>query len=218
MLPGHESPVGVAAGKLALDLSGETARLLGESLKVEPTLDGSSSKIRSLTQAIRRGNAAAFSEFYDLYSLRLYKYVLVLAGGNDEIAREVCQIAFIKVAKRIGEFESEPRLWAWLSTLARNTFLDLWRSTQRELERGRQSAENASPPGEPALELTEWLSETLAELSSADRELLQSAYVDERPLQEIADARGDTYKAIESRLARLRKKVRERLMTRLRSK
>jgi DNA-directed RNA polymerase specialized sigma24 family protein len=40
--------------------------------------------------------------------------------------------------------------------------------------------------------------------------------VDERPLQGLADELGQTYKAVESRLARLRQKLKERVLENLR--
>jgi len=44
--------------------------------------------LRELTTAIRRGHELAFSRFHDLYSLRLYKYLLVLAKGDEAEARD----------------------------------------------------------------------------------------------------------------------------------
>ena len=75
--------------------------------------------IRALTRAVRRGDADAFSRFYDLYSFRLYKFLLVLARGDENEAREVCQAVFIKLAKRCDAFDDERRLWAWLCVLAK---------------------------------------------------------------------------------------------------
>ena len=61
--------------------------------------------IRALTLAIRRGDAAAFSRFYDLYSFRLYRFLLVLARGDENTAREVCQAAMTKLARRFEVFD-----------------------------------------------------------------------------------------------------------------
>jgi RNA polymerase sigma factor (sigma-70 family) len=51
---------------------------------------------------------------------------------------------------------------------------------------------------------------------AAESELLRAAYIDERPLQELADEAGQTYKAIESRLGRLRQKLKTSLLNFLR--
>jgi RNA polymerase sigma factor (sigma-70 family) len=64
--------------------------------------------------------------------------------------------------------------------------------------------------------LAEILSEALAGLHPEERELLQAAYVDKRPLRELAEEAGQTYKALESRLGRLRQKLKEQLLGNLR--
>src|SRR5580765_5393747 len=73
--------------------------------------------LRDLTTAIRRGDEAAFSHFHDLYSLRLYKYLLVLAKGDEAAAREVLQTVVLKLARKMETFDDESRLWAWMSRL-----------------------------------------------------------------------------------------------------
>lgn len=188
-------------------------------LKTRLTKQPSASpEILALTQAIHRGDEAAFARFYDLYSLRLYKFLLVLVRGDENEAREVCQAVMIKLARRFEVFDEERRLWAWLCTLSRNAFIDHRRACQH---RGLLVALEELPPtleanGKPLPRLSELLRDALLELSAEERELLQAAYVDERPLLELADASGQTYKAVESRLARLRHKLKHQLLKRLR--
>jgi RNA polymerase sigma factor (sigma-70 family) len=50
-----------------------------------------------------------------------------------------------------------------------------------------------------------------------EQELLRAAYEDERPLKELAEESGQTYKAVESRLGRLRQKLKTRLLSQLRN-
>jgi RNA polymerase sigma-70 factor (ECF subfamily) len=174
--------------------------------------------LRSLTLAIRRGDAEAFSHFYNLYSFRLYKFLLVLAHGDELEAGEVCQAVLIKLATRLKVFDEERQLWAWLCALARTSFIDHYRARQRRnrlvplddlpAEAGMQ------PPAEQRL--SELLREALAGLEAEERELLQAAYIDEQPLQSLADQSGQTYKAVECRLARLRLKLKQHLLKRLR--
>jgi len=174
--------------------------------------------LRALTRAVRRGDAEAFSRFYDLYSFRLYKFLFALARGDENEAKEVCQAVLIKLTKRFEVFDDERQLWAWLATLTRNTFIDHCRAQQR---RNRLVSLDALPAafdtkGDPEHRLAELLRENLASLPPEERELIQAAYVDERPLQELADESGQTYKAVESRLGRLRHKLKERLLKNLR--
>jgi RNA polymerase sigma-70 factor, ECF subfamily len=175
-------------------------------------------ELLALTKAIRRGDEAAFARFYDLYSFRLYKFLLVLARGDENEAREVCQAVMIKLARRFAVFADEQKLWAWLRALSRNAFIDYCRARSRR--RRLVSLEELAPEPRGAEQadhhLTEILREALAGLQPDERELLQAAYVDERALQELADASGQTYKAVESRLARLRHKLKTQVLNQLR--
>jgi len=109
-------------------------------------------------------------------------------------------------------------LWAWLCTVAKNTFIDHCRAQHRrdrfvsleEMPASIAGAENSTG------QLSEILREALAALRPEERELMQAAYIDKRPLQELAGASGLTYKAVESRLARLRLKLKEQLLKNLR--
>lgn len=172
--------------------------------------------VRTLTLAIRRGEAAAFSRFCDLYSFRLYKFLLVLARDDND-ARELVQTVLIKLAKRVEVFDEERRLWAWLCVLAKNAFLDRCRVRQRD---SRFVPLDELPVeldtlANPDAQLSESLREALAQLTPEERELIQAAYVDGCSLRELADASGQTYKAVESRLARLRQKLKQHLLKHL---
>ena len=172
----------------------------------------------ALTKAIRRGDEAAFARFYDLYSFRLYKFLLVLARGDENEAREVCQAVMIKLAKRFAVFDDEPKLWARLRALSKNAFIDHCRARSRRRRLVSLEELALEPHGAEQADhhLTEILREALAGLPPDECELIQAAYVDERPFQELADASGQTYKAVESRLARLRHKLKTQVLNQLR--
>jgi RNA polymerase sigma-70 factor (ECF subfamily) len=173
---------------------------------------------RELTAAIRRGDEQAFTRLHDLYSLRLYKYLLVLAKGDDVEAREVLQIVVVKLARKMEVFDEESRLWAWMCRLARNAFVDRCRSRRRDhvlVSLENLPLELVEPAGADD-RLSNCLALALESFTFEESELLRAAYIDERPLQELADEAGHTYKALESRLGRLRKKLKQTLLNHLR--
>jgi len=219
MFARDEGNAAMALGPSALALPNAGGKFLREQLlKSQGNTVADAPDIRELTAAIRRGDAAAFARFYDFYSFRIYKFLLVLTRGDENDAREICQAVFIKLAKRIKVVDDEGQLWAWLCALSKNTFIDHYRARQRQ---NRFVSLDDLPP-EPLLDgaatrqLSEILRDTLEALPPEERELIQAAYVDERPLRELADASGDSYKAVESRLARLRQKLKEQLLKKLR--
>jgi RNA polymerase sigma-70 factor (ECF subfamily) len=215
MLPSQEGDAAMDLGPSGFGLA--IPRNVPSRPQVKSSQEGEgASAIRALTRSVRRGEPEAFSRFYDLYSFRLYKFLLVLARGDEGQAREVCQVVFIKLAKRFEEFDEEGKLWAWLCTVAKNTFIDDCRARQRgqrfvPLEEGFAQLDGDSPS-----QFRELLRDALTCLTPEERELLQAAYVDERPLRELAGAPDQTCKAVQSRLARLRRKLKEQLLKNLR--
>ena len=175
-------------------------------------------KLRDLTIAIRRGDEVAFSDFHDLYSLRLYKYLLVVAKGDEATACEVLQTVVLKLARKMQTFDDEARLWAWMTRLARNAFIDHCRSRKRDQNLISLHELPSDPSDSAAVEtcLSSCLARALESFTPEEAELLRAAYIDEIPLQSLADDTGQTYKALESRLGRLRKKLKLTILTQLR--
>lgn len=171
--------------------------------------------IATLTAAIRAGNEAAFEQFHSLYAARLYRYALVLARGDEQEAREVAQTVWVKAAARCEVCANDRALWAWLTCVARNAFIDQCRARSARERRMVPMDEDAASYAAAAdldTALRAGLRRILEALPPDERELLQAAYVDEQPLAEIAVATGTTYKALESKLGRLRARLRARLL------
>src|SRR5271170_6716645 len=67
--------------------------------------------VLTLTARMLRGEEAAFHEFYKLYFNRLLRYLFVVTGGQEEIAREALQLTFVRVARHVRKFDSETAFW-----------------------------------------------------------------------------------------------------------
>lgn len=169
----------------------------------------------ALVAAIRAGDEAAFERFHALYAPRLYSYALVLARGDEHEAREVAQTVWVKVATRCDLCPDDAALWAWLRSVARNAFIDQRRARfAREQRIVPLNEDDAGHAAEADLDtvVRAGLRAILDALPSDERELLHAAYLDEQPLAAIAAASGTTYKALESKLGRLRARLRARLL------
>ena len=180
--------------------------------------EGRWEEVGVLTRAVRAGDARAFARFYDLHGFRVYKHLLVLAKGDENVAREIFQTVAIKLAKKMEIFDEERALRAWLQSVARNAFIDLCRTRKREAKLlPMDEIEVALEPGTGSPDrLREGLNRALAECAPEEREWLNAIYVDGKSVGEVAAQSGQSYKALESRLARLRLKVRKNLLTQLR--
>jgi len=171
--------------------------------------------VAALTSAIRAGHEPAFEQFHALYAARLYRHALLLARGNEHEARELAQAVWVKVATHCQPCANDDALWAWLRCVTRNAFIDLWRARsarERRIVPLDDTAHHHAIIAQRESVLSAGLRQILDALPADEQELLQAAYVDEKPLADIADSAGTSYKAVESRLGRLRARVRARLL------
>jgi len=177
--------------------------------------------IASLTAGLRAGNEEAFREFHHLYFHRLHQFLLVVARGEEHEAREALQETLLRVVRHARKFDDEDAFWCWLKVVAHNAARDGGRKQHRYFgllqkfaEHLRNSAEPAAPNDPP---LGDWLQESLEELPPQDRHLLEAKYLHGATVREIATDTGLTEKAIESRLLRLRQRIREFILKKART-
>lgn len=178
------------------------------------------SETTRLTRAIVAGDEAAFSEFYAGYTGRLFGFLLVLTSGQEELARELHQIVMVKVARKFRVIASETELWAWVAQIARNAFVDHLRKQTRRHECALDKLNvDFEHTREETTEQTllERLEEGLHMLEPEERSLLEAVYFDKRPHKDVAAESGHTVKAIDSKLGRIRTKLRTFIMRRTRN-
>ena len=176
--------------------------------------------IRRLTRQLAAGDEAAFREFHARYFDRLYQFLLVVTRGQEDEAQEALQLTLLRLLRYARSFDSADVFWSWLTVLARTAARDAARKNQRYLAllrrfclQRQEPMDGLNPKADESLRLA--LEEALAELEPRDRHLLESKYLDGAKVRELAADTGLTDKAVESRLLRLRRHVRERLFQKL---
>lgn len=166
-----------------------------------------------------RGDEIAYRRFYRCYFDRLSRYLLVVTTGNEEAAREALQATFTRVVRHIRVFTEEKVLWSWLTVLARSALFDHSRRRRRYLafldRFSREPHAEISPPEVEDQKLETLLSHSLAQLPEEDQKLLAWKYTDGRSVRSIADELQTTDKAVESRLGRIRRKLKDIVLTAL---
>lgn len=176
--------------------------------------------VAALTRGLARGEEAAFREFHARYFDRLYHFLLVVTRGDEHAAQEAVQETLLRVARRAREFDDEEVFWGWLKAVARNAARDRGRKQRRYLAALERFAfwraqPVAAPPHEEA-RLSTLLEESLAEMEPPDRRLIEGKYLRGDSVLELAAENGLTEKAVESRLARLRRRLADSLLQKLR--
>ena len=177
-------------------------------------------EVVDLTRRLVAGDEVAWRQFHDRYFDRLLRYLLVVTGGREEAAREALQLTFVRAVRHIRRFDTEPALWSWLTVLARSSVVDEHRKRSRYLafldrwwRWQATGVTEAGPDPEPRLRAV--LDRGLEGLEARDRRLLRRKYFDGGSVREIADQTGETEKAIESRLGRARRKLKEAVLASL---
>ena len=177
--------------------------------------------IGELTVRLTKGDEAAWAAVHREYAPRLFRYLLVVTGGREDLANEALQATWIRCVRHIRRFDSEETFWSWLTVLARSSVTDEHRRQNRFLGFLRrvfesQPAVPVQPPPDTDAELLPLLESGLQGLPAEERALLEGKYVQHQSTRELAAEWGFTEKAVESRLARARIRVRETVLRQLR--
>jgi RNA polymerase sigma-70 factor (ECF subfamily) len=170
------------------------------------------------------GEAASFDEFFSLYFPRLYRFAIARLDGNEDASEEVVQRTLIRAIDRLHTFRGEAALLTWMCTLCRHEIAE-W--LERE---GRARAVSLSDEQEAARlaldqlaagdrddpdaalhrrEVSRLVHFALDHLPDRYGDVLAWKYLDEMPVERIADRLGLGYKAAESLLTRARAAFRD---------
>jgi RNA polymerase sigma-70 factor (ECF subfamily) len=173
--------------------------------------------IERLTRGLAASEEEAFRQFHRLYFDRLYHFLLAVARGQEQEARDALQETFLRVARSARAFASEEVFWCWLKAVARNAARDAGRKHLRHLDLLRRFALDRVPPPTDPREgvLDAALQECLDELSPPDRGLIDARYLNGETIRELSVGVGTTEKAVESRLLRLRRRLRKQILRKL---
>jgi len=175
----------------------------------------------ALTRRMVAGDEMAYRTFYDAYFDRLWRYLLVVAGGNEDAAREAMQAMLVRVTRHIKIFQNEETFWSWLTVLARSSFSDETRKRRRYflfLERfTRQTAveSDGTNDNQPEERLGILLERHVAGLPADEKKLIEQKYFARRTVCEIAGELQTTEKAVESKLSRIRRKLKDTILAEL---
>ncbi len=171
---------------------------------------------RDLVDRLRRGDGAAFDSIYAAFRAPIYGFLARLSGRRD-LAEELLQETFVRLASRATALREDTRLAAWLYTVARNLHLSHARMTALDAARiDRAGLEDPTRPPTPfeeaAANQTQLaLERALASLPASYREVLLLVAVDRLEPGEAAEVVGVSPETLRQRLSRARTMMKEAL-------
>ena len=165
---------------------------------------------RAWTSGLRRGEAASFDAAFAAYRRRLYGYLVRMTRRRD-VAEDLLQETFLRLAQHARRLDEDTRLGAWLFTVAHRLFVS-W--TRAQGVRAMLAAE--VPPRDPAdddrspldaiaaSQAQAALERAFAALAPPYREVALLVGVEGMQPTEVAQVLGQKPEAIRQRLARAR--------------
>jgi RNA polymerase sigma factor (sigma-70 family) len=132
------------------------------------------------------------------------------------------QSTFLRVVRYVKAFDDAATFWNWLIVLARTALADQRRKVSRYrsfLERftGHARIQSDAAPEHPEAHLLAALEQGLDGLLPEERSLVERKYFARESVRDIAAALQLSEKAVESRLTRVRLKLRAEVLTQLKN-
>ena len=168
---------------------------------------------RALRKAVLAGEERAWEEWYHESFQGLYAYVAWRCAGLRDLADEVVQDTWLIAVRRIRRFDpAAGSFQGWLRGIAANVLrnhLRRWRAARSLPLNEHHPAPDSAAQAAAEREQAERIARALAGLPEHYEAVLRAKYLDQQTVAQIAEAQGETPKAIESLLARARQAFRE---------
>ncbi len=166
----------------------------------------------ALVAAFQAGEVAAFETIVKRHYPGLLR-VAEMRCGSGALAEDAVQNGLVRAHRYLGRNGAIENLGAWLRRVVYNCATDLLRTERHD----RDTLELAGGLAAPASteverrELAAIFEEAIAELPKAYREVLTLRYLHGIEAREVAARLNDNLNSVKSRIARGRRKLRQRL-------
>ena len=160
-----------------------------------------------LIQPLKNGSVKAFDALYQLYSARLYNFVLKISKGDTYMAEEIVQRVFIKIWEDRSMLYTQKSFNAFICTIAKNMLMNEYKHQMVEFvyqDYILQINKDESSDGVDKIEyvfLEKYLNTLIEQLSPARREVYIMNRIDKLTVKEIAQRSGKSEKTIEKQLS-----------------
>lgn len=160
-------------------------------------------------------------ELYERYFDTVAKYCLPKLGFDRDAAADCAHAVFDKAAEKYEKLKTHPNVLGWLIVTAKHVVHKRWTRNVREASRSIpiELAANIPDSRDPfdAVELSdgeigEITAKVLSGLDEKETALYELCFIRNLPFSEIAEITGMTEKAARAKLARIKLKLKQRII------
>lgn len=165
-----------------------------------------------LVERCLEGDHAAFTVLVLRYQRPIYNAAYRVTG-REEDASDVTQTVFLKVAEKLGDFDTRYRFFSWIYRIAMNESLNLLRRNGRDqpLDEDAEPAgpESAGPEWQASqAQASERIQKVLMGMKPSDRAVITLRHFSDCSYEEIGQVLDIDVKTVKSRLFEARSRMR----------
>ena len=172
---------------------------------------------RLLTE-LKNGSFHAFESLYNMYSGKLYNFIMRISSGNQYMAEEVVQSAFIRVWEVRERVEPESSFISFLCTIAKNLLMNMYQRQTVEYvynEYLKNTGVDRDSQTEESIDLrflNEYIDSLAEELPAQRKKIFILSKRQNYTNKEIAEMMGISESTVATQLSLAVKFMREQLM------
>ena len=172
---------------------------------------------RLLTE-LKNGSFQAFGRLYNMYSGKLYNFIMRISSGNQYMAEEVVQSAFIRVWEVRERVEPESSFISFLCTIAKNLLMNMYQRQTVEYvynEYLKNTGVDRDSQTEESIDLrflNEYIDSLAEELPAQRKKIFILSKRQNYTNKEIAEMMGISESTVATQLSLAVKFMREQLM------
>ena len=173
---------------------------------------------KCLLTELKNGSFQAFERLYNMYSGKLYNFIMRISSGNQYMAEEVVQSAFIRVWEVRERVEPESSFISFLCTIAKNLLMNMYQRQTVEYvynEYLKNTGVDRDSQTEESIDLrflNEYIDSLAEELPAQRKKIFILSKRQNYTNKEIAEMMGISESTVATQLSLAVKFMREQLM------
>ena len=163
--------------------------------------------IALVAQVVVLGNKRAFDTLVKKYQSPVRRFFLHQTLGDESLSDDLAQETFIKAYTRIASFKNLSNFGTWLFRIAYNVFYDYIRTRKETSDLEDSETDTSCRTEQPDIGTEMDIYRAFAQLKETERTCITLFYMEDLPIDKIADVTGMPTGTIKSHLSRGKEKM-----------